>query len=96
MRIGVWTAALATASGRQLADTEPHNRYYHLHTFFAVIGTRATSSLAPAAVAQPLTPSPTTGKTPTFIGRPRAATTLKAANSLPAMPTKTSTPRCGS
>ena len=34
-RISVWNAALATASGRQLADTEADNCYYHLHTFFA-------------------------------------------------------------
>ena len=27
MRISVWTAALATASGRQLADTEADNCY---------------------------------------------------------------------
>lgn len=34
-RIAAWTTALATASGRQLADTEADNCYYHLHTFFA-------------------------------------------------------------
>lgn len=34
-RVKVWTGALAQSSGRQLADSEADNCYYHLHTFFA-------------------------------------------------------------
>ena len=34
-QIDRWTSALATASGRALADTEAANCYYHLHTFFS-------------------------------------------------------------
>jgi len=34
-RVKVWTDALAQSSGRQLADSEADNCYYHLHTFFA-------------------------------------------------------------
>ena len=34
-RIAAWTDALAQSSGREMADTEAENCYYHLHTFFA-------------------------------------------------------------
>ena len=34
-RINAWTAALAQASGGELASTEADNCYYHLHTLFA-------------------------------------------------------------
>ena len=34
-RIAAWTHTLARSSGKDLADTEAANCYYHLHTFFA-------------------------------------------------------------
>lgn len=34
-RIAAWTQALAQASGREMADTEAANCYYHLHIFFS-------------------------------------------------------------
>ena len=34
-RIKAWTDALAQSSGREMANTEAENCYYHLHTFFA-------------------------------------------------------------
>ena len=34
-RIAEWTRALAQSGGRELADSEAANCYYHLHTFFS-------------------------------------------------------------
>ena len=34
-RIATWTHSLAASSGKELAETESANCYYHLHTFFS-------------------------------------------------------------
>jgi adenine-specific DNA-methyltransferase len=95
-RISAWTDALAKSSGRELASTEAENCYYHLHTFFARYWDDGDFIPVPDAAAARLMPCPVTGKTRTFTGPPRAATASRAANSLPAMPTKTALMKCAS